>query len=36
MAQELGWDPVRIEREVEAWREVAAAEGLVPEGAPAS
>jgi glycerol-3-phosphate dehydrogenase len=36
MGQELGWDPVRVEREVEAWREVAAAEGLVPEGAPAS
>jgi glycerol-3-phosphate dehydrogenase len=36
MAQELGWDPVRVEREVEAWRELAAAEGLVPEGAPAT
>jgi hypothetical protein len=33
MAGELGWDAARMEREVEAWREVARAEGLVPERA---
>ena len=31
MAGELGWDDARIEREVGAWRELAQAEGLVPE-----
>jgi glycerol-3-phosphate dehydrogenase len=31
MAGELGWDGARVEREVEAWRELARAEGLVPE-----
>ena len=31
MAAELGWDDARVEREVEAWRELARAEGLVPE-----
>jgi glycerol-3-phosphate dehydrogenase len=31
MAGELGWDATRMEREVEAWRELARAEGLVPE-----
>jgi hypothetical protein len=31
MAGELDWDGARIEREVEAWRELARAEGLVPE-----
>ena len=34
MAAELGWDERRIELELEQWRSVAAAEGLVP-GAPA-
>ncbi|HEU0018869.1 MAG TPA: glycerol-3-phosphate dehydrogenase/oxidase [Thermoleophilaceae bacterium] len=34
MAAELGWDGARIERELEDWRAVAAAEGLAP-GAPA-
>ena len=32
MAAELGWDDAQVEREVEAWRELARAEGLVPEG----
>ena len=31
MAGQLGWDAARVERELEAWREVARAEGLVPE-----
>ena len=31
MAGELGWDAAQVEREVEAWRELARAEGLVPE-----
>jgi glycerol-3-phosphate dehydrogenase len=35
MGAELGWDEARIERELEAWRETAAAEGLAPEGAAA-
>ena len=30
MGPELGWDGARIEREVEAWHTLAAAEGLVP------
>ena len=30
MACELGWDDTRVAAEIEAWREVAAAEGLVP------
>ncbi len=30
MGAELGWDEARVEAEVEAWRSVAAAEGLVP------
>ena len=32
MASELGWDDARVAREVEAWRELARAEGLVPAG----
>jgi glycerol-3-phosphate dehydrogenase len=35
MAAELGWDDTRVGAELEAWREVAAAEGLVPEPAAA-
>jgi glycerol-3-phosphate dehydrogenase len=31
MAGELGWDAARVERELGAWRELARAEGLVPE-----
>jgi glycerol-3-phosphate dehydrogenase len=31
MADELGWDDARIEREVGVWRELAQTEGLVPE-----
>ena len=31
MAVELDWDDARVEREVEAWRELARAEGLVPQ-----
>ncbi|HYN90417.1 MAG TPA: glycerol-3-phosphate dehydrogenase/oxidase [Thermoleophilaceae bacterium] len=31
MAGQLGWDEARVERELEAWRELARAEGLVPE-----
>jgi glycerol-3-phosphate dehydrogenase len=34
LADELGWDEARVERELEDWRAVAAAEGLVV-GAPA-
>jgi glycerol-3-phosphate dehydrogenase len=30
MASELGWDDARVEDEVRAWREVAAAEGMGP------
>jgi glycerol-3-phosphate dehydrogenase len=30
MGAELGWDEAQVVREVEAWREVARAEGLVP------
>ena len=30
MAGELGWDDAHVERELEEWREVARAEGLVP------
>ena len=33
MAGQLGWDSPRTERELEAWRDVARAEGLVPEPA---
>jgi glycerol-3-phosphate dehydrogenase len=33
MAEQLGWDPARTQRELEAWRELARAEGLVPEPA---
>jgi glycerol-3-phosphate dehydrogenase len=33
MGGELGWDEARVAREVDGWREVARAEGLVPEGA---
>jgi glycerol-3-phosphate dehydrogenase len=29
MAGELGWDQARVERELESWREIAAAEGIV-------
>jgi glycerol-3-phosphate dehydrogenase len=32
MAGLLGWDDARVERELEDWREVARAEGLVPPG----
>ncbi|HMJ96220.1 MAG TPA: glycerol-3-phosphate dehydrogenase/oxidase [Thermoleophilaceae bacterium] len=31
MAGELGWDAAQVEQAVEAWRELARAEGLVPE-----
>ena len=31
MAGELDWDAAQVEREVEAWRELARAEGLVPQ-----
>jgi glycerol-3-phosphate dehydrogenase len=31
MAGQLGWDAARVERELEAWRELARAEGLVPK-----
>jgi glycerol-3-phosphate dehydrogenase len=33
MAGQLGWDAARTERELEAWRVLARAEGLVPEPA---
>jgi glycerol-3-phosphate dehydrogenase len=33
MAGQLGWDAARTERELEDWRELARAEGLVPEPA---
>jgi hypothetical protein len=33
MAEQLGWDAARTQRELEAWRELAGAEGLVPEPA---
>ena len=33
MAGELGWDDGRVARELDDWRAVARAEGLVPEGA---
>ena len=41
MAGQLGWGAARVEREVEAWHELARAEGLVPEpvaavGAPSA
>jgi glycerol-3-phosphate dehydrogenase len=32
LAGELAWDEARVEREREAWREVARLEGLVPQG----
>ena len=32
LAGELGWDEPRVALEIERWREVAAAEGLVPTG----
>jgi hypothetical protein len=35
MAGQLDWDEARVEREVAAWHEVAAAEGLVPRAAAA-
>ena len=35
MGAELGWDDGALEHELAAWREVAAAEGLLPEGAAA-
>jgi glycerol-3-phosphate dehydrogenase len=31
LAHELGWDDARVQKELEDWREVARAEGLVPE-----
>ena len=33
MAAQLGWDDARVSRELEEWRELARAEGLVPGGA---
>ncbi|HEX5897712.1 MAG TPA: glycerol-3-phosphate dehydrogenase/oxidase [Thermoleophilaceae bacterium] len=33
MAEQLGWDAARTQRELEAWRELVRAEGLVPEPA---
>jgi glycerol-3-phosphate dehydrogenase len=37
MGSELGWDGARVERELEAWREVATAEGIaLPERAAAT
>jgi glycerol-3-phosphate dehydrogenase len=33
MAAQLGWDDARVERELGDWRDVARAEGLVPEAA---
>jgi glycerol-3-phosphate dehydrogenase len=33
MAGELGWDKARIERELDAWRDEALLEGVVPHGA---
>jgi hypothetical protein len=33
MAGQFGWDAARTQRELEAWRELARAEGLVPEPA---
>jgi glycerol-3-phosphate dehydrogenase len=35
MGSELGWDPARVEAEVAAWHEEAAAEGFAPSAAPA-
>jgi hypothetical protein len=29
MAAELGWDAARVDAELETWRDVAAAEGIV-------
>jgi glycerol-3-phosphate dehydrogenase len=31
LGRELGWDDARVERELEGWRQVARAEGLLPE-----
>jgi glycerol-3-phosphate dehydrogenase len=36
MAPELAWDPVRVEQELERWREVAAAEGIAVPVEPAA
>jgi hypothetical protein len=36
MGGELGWDDERVAAEVDAWREVARAEGLAPGAAPAA
>jgi glycerol-3-phosphate dehydrogenase len=36
MAGQLGWDAARVERELEAWRDVARAEGLVPKAEAAA
>jgi hypothetical protein len=36
MAGELGWDPARLEVEVAAWHEEAAAEGFAPSLEPAA
>ena len=36
LAGQLGWDDARVERELAAWHEVAAAEGLVPRRRPPS
>jgi glycerol-3-phosphate dehydrogenase len=33
LAPDLAWDDVRVEAELQAWRAVAQAEGLVPDGA---
>jgi glycerol-3-phosphate dehydrogenase len=36
LGRELGWDETRTKAELEAWREIAAAEGVVPELAEVS
>jgi glycerol-3-phosphate dehydrogenase len=36
VAGEAGWDAARVERELEDWREVARAEGLLPGAAPSA
>jgi hypothetical protein len=36
MAGELGWDPARVDAEVAAWHEEAAAEGFAPARAAAT
>jgi glycerol-3-phosphate dehydrogenase len=36
LAVELGWDSARLERELESWREVAAAEGIAASASTSS